>query len=397
MQIHDQYPDLTNPQFNYHELSVILYLLYTNRLNPEFYRGRMLPYGVTQQLTQLVLHQTYYYMFLAVHHVHSKATFRSAHFVLWAKINIARFQRLAISSIAFALPNVPRLLGHILGVYHQDMENDVFPQFTNPPEPLDDQVVLGRALCKVFILEHKTCLRHALLLHQTLNRVTNVMTHVDHHYVLHRHNSGPAMQLLPDFRNMLITRRLDDIPYLIPFWQFDNIYGRQAALSYVAALIATFTHVTQANGTHWRYLPFREYNASQNPVDQLIDHSQRFYPIRVALLAFRHDRPVLLPPGPDVVPDPPMVHAPSPLPSLEMVDNTDEARSYTETLVIDPLNPQQSPIAVGYFHESDDDVLSQLSHESIPVYLNVDLPVPPVPDILVEDNLVTPPKRGRDT
>ena len=59
MQIHDQYPDLTDPQFNYHELSVILYLLYTNRLNPEFYRGRMLPYGVTQQLTQLVLHQTY--------------------------------------------------------------------------------------------------------------------------------------------------------------------------------------------------------------------------------------------------------------------------------------------------------------------------------------------------
>jgi hypothetical protein len=92
-----------------------------------------------------------------------------------------------------------------------------------------------------------------------------------------------------------------------------------------------------------------------------------------------------------------MVHAPSSLPSLEMVDNTDEARSYTETLVIDPLNPQQSPIAVGYFHEPDDEVHSQLSHESIPVYLNVDLPVPPDPDILVDDNLVTPPKRGRDT
>ena len=273
----------------------------------------------------------------------------------------------------------------------------MFPQFTNPPEPLDDQVVLGRALCKVFILEHKTCLRHALLLHQTLNRVTNAMTHVDHHYVLHRHNSGPAMQLLPDSRNMLITRRLNDIPYLIPFWQFDNIYGRQAALSYIAARIATFTQRYHDNGTHWRYTPFREYNTSQNPVDQLIDHSQRFYPIRAALLAFRHDRPVILPPSPDVVPDPPMLHAPSPLPSLEMVDNTAEARSYSETLVIDPLNPQQSPIAVGYFHEPDEDALSQLSHESIPVYLNVDLPVPPVPNILVDDNLVTPPKRGRDT
>ena len=101
MQIHDQYPDLTNPQFNYQELSVILFLLYTNKLNPEFYRGRMLPYGVIQQVTQLVLNQTYYYMFLAVHHVPSKPTLRSAHFMLWAKINSARFQRLAMSSIAF--------------------------------------------------------------------------------------------------------------------------------------------------------------------------------------------------------------------------------------------------------------------------------------------------------
>jgi hypothetical protein len=205
------------------------------------------------------------------------------------------------------------------------------------------------------------------------------------------------MQLLPDSRNMLLTRRLDDLPYLIPFWQFDNIYGRQAALSYVTALIATFTQIT-GDTIYWRYLPFREYNASQNPVDQLIDHSQRYYPVRHALLAFRHDRPVLLPPGPNAVPDPPMLHVPSPIPSVEMEDNTAEVRSYTETIVIDHLNPQQSPIAVGYFHEPDDEVLSQLSHESIPVYLNVDLPVPPDPEILVvDDNLVTPPKRGRDT
>ena len=85
-----------------------------------------------------------------------------------------------------------------------------------PPQPLDDQVVLGRALCKVFLIECKTCLRHVLLNQQTLAAVTDIMTHVDHHYVLNRHNSGPTMQLLPDFRNMLITRRLDDILYLIP-------------------------------------------------------------------------------------------------------------------------------------------------------------------------------------
>ena len=37
MQINEQYPDLTNPQFNYHELSAILYFLYTNKLNPWSY------------------------------------------------------------------------------------------------------------------------------------------------------------------------------------------------------------------------------------------------------------------------------------------------------------------------------------------------------------------------
>ena len=217
-------------------------------------------------------------MFLAVHHAHDSAAFRCAHFIVWAKIKIARFQRLAISSITFALPDVKRLLGHILSAYHTDMENDVFLQHNNPPQPLDDQVVLGRTLCKVLLIECKTCLRHALLNQQTLGEVTTIMTHVDHHYVLNRHNSGPTMQLLPDYRNRLITRRLDDIPYLIPFWPFDNIYGRQAALSYVAARLATFT---VRNNNHWRYLPFREYNASQNPVDQLIDHSQRFYPTRL--------------------------------------------------------------------------------------------------------------------
>jgi hypothetical protein len=89
MQVHEQWPDLQTKQFNYQELSATMYFLYTNKLNPEFYRGRMIPYGVIQQLTQLVLFQTTYYLFLAVYHVHSKAVFRSAHFIVWAKINIA--------------------------------------------------------------------------------------------------------------------------------------------------------------------------------------------------------------------------------------------------------------------------------------------------------------------
>ena len=60
--------------------------------------------------------------------------------------------------------------------------------------------------------------------------------------------------------------------------------------------------------------------------------------------------------------------------------------------MIDPLHPQQSPIAVGYFHEPDEDVLSQLSHESMPVYLNVDLPVPQFPISLSTTILLLPLK-----
>ncbi len=69
--------------------------------------------------------------------------------------------------------------------------------------------------------------------------------------------------------------------------------------------------------------------------------------------------------------------------SVEMVDNADEARSYTETLVLDPLNPQQSSIAIGYFHDPDEDILSVISRESIPEYRNVEIPVPPA--TIVED------------
>jgi hypothetical protein len=142
--------------------------------------------------------------------------------------------------------------------YHTDMSNNVFPPFTSPPQPLDDEVLLGRALCKVFLIECKTCLRHELRNQHSIEEVTARMTHVDHHYVINRHFAGTSMESLPDYRNMVNNRRLDDIPYLIPF--------RQVALSHVAATLLTFT-VT--NNNQWRHQPFREYDASRNPVDQL--------------------------------------------------------------------------------------------------------------------------------
>ena len=148
LQLHEDASD--DKQFLFAELSGILYLLYTNILSPEFFRGEMLPYAVTQQLSHLVLNHTFYYLFLAVHHVYTKAPHRSAHYLVWAKVNIARFQRFAISTIAFAVPDLNSFLGHTLNVYYYDCTNDVFPDFTTPRQNLDSEVLLGRARCKVF-------------------------------------------------------------------------------------------------------------------------------------------------------------------------------------------------------------------------------------------------------
>jgi hypothetical protein len=80
-----------------------------------------------------------------------------------------------------------------------------------------------------------------------------------------------------------------------------------------------------------------------------------------------------------------------------MEDNADEIRSYSETFVLDHLHPQEPPVAIGYFHEPDEDVLSLVSHESTPNYLHVDLPVAPEPTPMIEDDPQTPPKRARET
>jgi hypothetical protein len=48
------------------ELCGIQYFLYTHKLNPEFFRGLMLPYALPLQLSHLVLLQTLHYLFFAV-------------------------------------------------------------------------------------------------------------------------------------------------------------------------------------------------------------------------------------------------------------------------------------------------------------------------------------------
>jgi hypothetical protein len=141
--------DLNNHslQFDLPELCGVLYLLYTNKLNPEFFRGLMLPYGLSQQLSHLVLLQTLHYLFFAVQHVHHTQPDHASRFLVWAKVNIASFQRFAISSLAFAAPAVTVFLDYVVHVYTEDSQNDVFPPFVTPREPLDNQILLGRARC----------------------------------------------------------------------------------------------------------------------------------------------------------------------------------------------------------------------------------------------------------
>ena len=107
----------TYPLFALPELCGILYLLYTHKLNPVFFRGLMLLYALSQQLSHLVLLQTLHYLFFAVQHVHHTQPDHASHFLVWAKVNIASFQRFAISSLAFTAPDVTVFLNHVAHVY----------------------------------------------------------------------------------------------------------------------------------------------------------------------------------------------------------------------------------------------------------------------------------------
>lgn len=77
---------------------------------------------------------------------------------MWAKVNIARFQKIVISNLAFASPDVTLFLRHVVNVNIADSSLDRSPPpFVVPREPLDDYVLLGRARCKVLLVEHTIC------------------------------------------------------------------------------------------------------------------------------------------------------------------------------------------------------------------------------------------------
>ena len=142
--------DLNNHtlQFALPELCGILYLLCTHKLNPEFFRGLMLPYALSQQLSHLVLLQTLHYLFFAVQHVCHTQPDHASHFLAWAKVNIASFQRFAISSLAFTAPDVTFFLHHVFHVYTEDSNNDTFPPLLRPVNPSTPMSCLAAHVAK---------------------------------------------------------------------------------------------------------------------------------------------------------------------------------------------------------------------------------------------------------
>jgi hypothetical protein len=299
--------DLNNHslQFDLPELCGVLYLLYTHKLNPESFHGLMLHYGLSQQLSHLVLLQTLNNLFFAIQHFHHTQPDHASHFLVWAEVNIASFQRFAISSLAFAAS--ASFLDYVVYVYTADSQNDTFPTFVTPREPLDNHVLLGRARCKVLLLEHKFCNSPAYQPAVTHSDVLSSMHRVDHHYVIKHHAANEPISHLHDLRDFLTGHRLNDIPNLIP----NNSYTRDPHSLFPAATIASYS-VNPADATNWIRPPYREVASSEHPVDQLIAYSNLYYPIRFDLRDHRHRFLQPLYDDPEYDPnldfDPPMRH-----------------------------------------------------------------------------------------
>ena len=344
--------DLNNHslQFALPELCGILYLQYTHKLNPEFFRGLMLPYALSQQLSHLVLLQTLHYLIFAVQHVHHTQPDHAPHFLVWAKVNVASFQRFAISSLAFTAPDVTVFLHHVVHVYTEDSNNDTFPPFVTPRESLDTH-----------ILEHKFCNCPVYQPTVTHSDVMLSMQGVDYHYVINRHAANAPISHLPDIRAFLPGHRLDDIPNLIPFWALDNSYTRDPHSLFPAATIASYS-IDPHDASKWIHPPYHEFAPSAHPVDQLIAYSNLYYLIRFDLRDHRHrflqplfvDREY----DPNLDYDPPMRHNTPPLVEVEGADDDPTTRAWTEIEIIDPLDPSLVPIIVRTsqdFESSDDD------------------------------------------
>jgi hypothetical protein len=207
--------------FNTKELRGLIYLLLEKVLEPEFYRGVFIPYGTIQQISYLVMYRTTTLIYQCIRNKYEHHPESSSHFCVWVMMNIASFQRTAMYDLARQPMQFDLFMNHIVQAYNSDCINH-FPAFKQPREPLDEQVIIGRALCKQFLFEHKIGnLTREPLYQLPAHILTNMIT-IQHIYVLNRHRCTPSLMRVNDSR--LINNLSRDIEHLIPFWSIINKY-----------------------------------------------------------------------------------------------------------------------------------------------------------------------------
>jgi len=173
--------------FNIHELGGLLYLLLERILEPEFYRGVFIPYGTIQQISYIVIYRTITLMYQCIRSNYEANPMSSSHFCVWVLMNIARFQRAAMYDIARQPIHFDTFMAHVEYEYHVDCINQQFPALQHPPQPLDEQIIIGRAHCKHFLFEHKIGNLTRIPLYQLPATILENMISIQNIYVLNRH------------------------------------------------------------------------------------------------------------------------------------------------------------------------------------------------------------------
>jgi len=153
-----------------------------------------------------------------------------------------------------------------------------FLPFKRPPQPLDEQVIIGRARCKHFLFEHKL----GNLARAPLYQLPANMINIQNIYVLNRHRGTPSLMNVNDSR--LINNLNRDIEHLIPFWSIINQYCPEPTARNSHAMIFDARYL---DGYYIRQ-PWIDPTPVLNTVDRLIKYSRIYEPIKAHLRELRN-------------------------------------------------------------------------------------------------------------
>jgi len=197
-------------------------------------------------------------------------------------VNIARFQRAAMYDIARLPMNFNIFMAHVEHEYHADCATRKFPALQRPPQPLDEQVIIGRALCNFFLFTHKLGNLTREPLYRLPDNILGTMTSIQDSYVINRHRGTPALQRVMDSRPINHLNR--GVDHLIPFWSIINQYCPEPTARNLQVMIFDARYIDDQYVRHSWLSPAPILNC----VDQLIHNSQIYEPIRAHLRALRN-------------------------------------------------------------------------------------------------------------